>query len=120
MTLIRTNRDKYAELNTVLPGVRRVVIEGDNCLDTPTIASVSLINANTEMSYTLPEGTVMFRFKSSRGQKLSLRYKADGPVYTIPLKTEYCLTGVCTEVTLFLSSPKSNVIVEIESWANTQ
>lgn len=124
MALIRTNRDKYSTNTTILPGIRRVKLDGvvnvtstDACLELPTISRLSLPVADTEVSYVLPLNTRMFRLKSQSGEKLLLAYSSGGTQYTIPRKTEYCLTDLCADVTLYITSPKSDVTVEIESWA---
>ena len=115
--MVRTNRSKYSENNSVLPGIRRVQIEGKLCAGVPTISQVLLTSANTEVSFAFPAGTSMFRIKARGGQKFTIAYTAGGNVYTIPKKNEYCLTDICADdVTIFLQSPKDSVTIEIESW----
>lgn len=119
MTLIRTNRDKYSTNNTVLPGIRRVQIDSQaqDCLTTPTIVHLAIPTANTEVTYIFPANTKLFKVKSQNGARFQILYNSGGDSYTVPSKNEYCMDSICVEaLTIYFQSPKTGVILEIESW----
>lgn len=121
MTLVRTNRDKYTESpigDQVLPGIQRVQLESDSCATTPTIAHINLTDANTEISYSFPVNTKQFRIRSQSGFKFQIGYTSGSATYSVPLKTEYCISDICVDaLIIFVSSSKDNIVLEVESWA---
>ena len=121
MALVRTNRDKYADSpisEQVLPGIHRVQLEDGACATIPTIAHVTLSTANTEIAYSFPVNTKQFRIRSQRGQKFQIGYAPTAATYSVPIKTEYCITDICVDnLIVYVSSSQANIVLEIESWA---
>lgn len=94
-----------------------------NTVTVPTIVSVSLPTAATEVSYVLPAGTKTFLLKTETlNARLQLSYTSgqSGTLYlTIPYSANYTVSGLDAgaSITLYVQSNKASTAVEIVSWA---
>lgn len=113
------NRDQYSNSNVVLPGIRRVQV---NSVSTPVIYNFEISAANTEYSYSLPNGTMRFEFRSRDGKKIKIAYnngESDTSYRTIHPGETYREEGIdsSASLTLYFQSTSANVNVEIVSWS---
>lgn len=91
-------------------------------IDTPLIANINVALANTEQSYTFPDGTGKISLKV-RGFNAILKYAwtlgASGTTFkTVGFGVEEIIDGVyLTGKTIYFQVSKPNQIVEIQSWS---
>ncbi len=117
----RCNRSQYADAAVLLPGIRRVQIDGDT-KNAFTIANVTITTANSEQSYALPLASKGFEMRVRGGASLlQVAYNAgdSGTLYQeIPRGTTYSQTGLNPSLsyTLYFQSSVGGVVVEILSW----
>jgi len=115
------NRKQYENTSVVLPGIRRVQIDSET-VSSPTIANVTVITADSEVSYALPSGTVKYKIRARNTAKLKLSYTSgeSGTVYqTIFPGCVMWEEGLdsSTDFTLYFQTPTAGTVVEIISWA---
>lgn len=87
----------------------------------PTIANVTMTNANTEYSYALPANTKKFQFKERAGAssvKYSFTSGESGTVYvTLPVgSTKYFEGSWLRGLTVYFQCPDAGKVLEIEVW----
>lgn len=91
-------------------------------IDTPTIANIPVPLANTEHSYTFPDGTSKISIKV-RGGHAIIKYaweedESDTNFITVGYGNEEIIDGVSlNNKTLYFQVSKDNQIIEIQSWS---
>jgi len=87
----------------------------------PTIANVSMTLADTEYSYSIPNGTSRFEIKLRALNallKLAFESGKSGTEYiTIPYGSSYAENDVKGgPITLYIQSPTAGMTLEIKTW----
>jgi len=90
---------------------------------TPQIFNVTLTNADTEYSQTLPMGTKKFLVKERNGNPFRLAFESGKvadpiePYITILSNQVYWEDDVnCVNITLYLAAPIAGRVIEIVCW----
>jgi hypothetical protein len=82
------------------------------------VATVSIVLANTEYTYTLPSGTKAFSIQNRNNGTVYLRKVSGGDYWTFFPGTPYDPMNLKSSatVTLILSSNLANQVIEVLAW----
>ena len=89
----------------------------------PAIANVDVATADTEESWTVPSGTIMFRMRARGSSKIQLAFTAlqsDTNYVTIYPGNSYMPPqelSPAASVTLYFQTSKDSEVVEFEYWS---
>jgi hypothetical protein len=89
-------------------------------INTPVIANINSVLANTEYNYTFPTNTKKFKFKARGNSKIQFSFvtgQTDKQYITIHPGGIYEETGLGSNVTIYFQTSKANEIIEILSWS---
>lgn len=98
------------------------VVLSNSQLENPLISNISISLANTEQSYTFPDGTSKISIKLREGDAI-IKYawnsgESDTEYVTIGYGVKELIDGVVlNNKTIYFQVSKANKVVEIQSWS---
>ncbi|MCS7038034.1 MAG: hypothetical protein NZP34_00350 [Caldilineales bacterium] len=84
----------------------------------PVIFNVTLTNANTEYSLTLPQGCTHFEFQARQSVAVEFAFVSGGPYMTLKAGGAYSSYNLWggQSLTIFFRSTTAGTIVELVAW----